>query len=60
MSHHTSSHASAHRRHPAYDARPAQPGVPSSTIAAQLIVAALSFAVLVGAAFHALGTSIGN
>lgn len=50
---------SDHRRHPAYDPRPAQPGTPSPMLAAQLILAALSFAVLVGAAFQVLGT-LGN
>ncbi|MFM9936152.1 MAG: hypothetical protein ACKVOL_08130 [Novosphingobium sp.] len=49
-----------HRRHPAYDARPAHPEVSSSAFAAQLIVAALSFAVLVGAAFHALQVTLGS
>jgi len=51
---------SPHRRHPAYDPRPAHPEARSSAFAAQLIVGALSFAVLVGAAFQALGSSLGN
>jgi len=49
-----------HRRHPAYDPRPVHSEIRSSTFAAQLIVAALSFAVLIGAAFHALEITIGS
>jgi hypothetical protein len=60
MPHRTFSKPSAHRRHPTYDPHPAHPGVASSARAAQLIIAALSFSVIVGAAFHALGFSLGN
>ena len=49
-----------HRRHPAYAPRPAPTGIHSSKLGAQLIIAALSFSVIVGAAFQALGTSLGN
>lgn len=52
--------AATHRRHPAYDPRPVPSQVSSSAFAAQLIVAALSFAVLVGAAFHALEITLGS
>ncbi len=49
-----------HRRHPAYTQRPAPSGLHSSKLGAQLIIAALSFSVIVGAAFQALGSSLGN
>lgn len=51
---------STHRRHPAYAPRPAPSGIHSSQMGAQLIIAALSFAVIVGAAFHAFGSSLAN
>jgi hypothetical protein len=54
------SRSTVHRRHPAYDARPAHPDVRPSGLATQLIIAALSFAVMVGAAFHALQGALGN
>ena len=52
--------SSTHRRHPAYDPRPVHSETSSSAFAAQLIVAALSFAVLIGAAFHALQIALGS
>jgi hypothetical protein len=60
MPHRTVSKPSAHRRHSAYDPHLAHTGAPSSARAAQLIIAALSFTVIVGAAFHALGFSLGS
>lgn len=46
---------SAHRRHPAIAPRPAPSGIHSAELGAQLVIAALSFAAIAGAAFLAFG-----
>lgn len=46
----------SHRRHPAYAPRPAPTGIHSAEVGAHLIIAALSFAVIAGAAFHAFAS----
>ena len=51
---------SDHRRHPAHPPRTVPSGIHSSELGAQLIIAALSFAVIVAAAFHAFGSSLAN
>ncbi|KUR72462.1 hypothetical protein AQZ52_04210 [Novosphingobium fuchskuhlense] len=48
--------ASSHRRHPAIAPRPAPAGIHSSDLGAAMIAAALSFAVIAGAAVHAFGS----
>jgi hypothetical protein len=47
--------SSAHRRHPAIAPRSAPSGIHSAELGTQLIVAALSFAAIAGAAFFAFG-----
>jgi len=58
--HRPSTPTKTHRHHPAYAPRPVPSGVHSSDLGAQLIIAALSFAVIIGAAFHAFGTTLAN
>jgi hypothetical protein len=61
MSYDARSHRpSAHRRHPAYAPRPAPSGIHSSELGAAMIIAALSFAAIGGAVFHAFGSSLLN
>jgi uncharacterized protein HemX len=47
--------ASPHRRHPAIAPRPAPSGIHSAELGAQLVIAALSFAAIAGAAVFAFG-----
>ncbi|MEI6640414.1 MAG: hypothetical protein WCL10_00160 [Novosphingobium sp.] len=49
-----------HRRHPAIAPRPAPSGIHSPQLGAQLIIAALSFAVIAGAAFKVFGSALVN
>ena len=51
---------SAHRHHPAIAPRPAPSGIHSSQLGAQLIIAALSFAVIAGAAIQVFGSALAN
>lgn len=51
---------STYRRHPAIAPRPAPTGIHSAELGARLIVAALSFAVIAAAAFHAFGSVLTN
>jgi len=54
------SHGHSHRRHPAIAPRPVPTGIHSSQLGAAMIVAALSFAVIAGAAFHVFGSALAN
>lgn len=57
---HSAAHSSTHRRHPAYDSRQEHPGTRSSALATQLMIGAISFSVMIGAAFQALQSALGN
>ena len=61
MPHRSTLHRSkTHRHHPAYVPRPVPTGIHTLQFGAQLIIAVLSFAVIVGAAFHVFGTTLGS
>lgn len=50
----------SHRRHPAIAPRPAPSGMHSADLGAAMIIAALSFAVIAGAAIQLFGSTLAN